>query len=125
MAKRTPIDKLSSSIDKILDEYGDAVSENVSEVIQGAAKAGVKALKEQSRSTFGGSGAYAKGWKSKYEESRNTSGAILYNAKPGLPHLLEKGHAKRGGGRVEGKAHIAPVEEQIVNTVQKELEAKL
>lgn len=125
MAKRTPIDKLSSSIDKILDDYGDKVSENVNEIIQSAAKAGAKALRDQSKASFGGSGAYAKGWKSKLEESRATTSAILYNEKAGLPHLLEKGHAKRGGGRWDGVVHIQPVEEELINTVQKELEAKL
>lgn len=32
----------------------------------------------------------------------------IYSRKPGLPHLLEKGHAKIGGGRTRAFEHVKP-----------------
>ncbi len=42
-----------------------------------------------------------------------------------LAHLLEFGHAKRGGGRVEGKTHIALAEAKGVEQLQDEIERAL
>ena len=125
MAKKTPIDKLQDNIKKILEEYGHEISEAIGEAVQQTAKAGAAALRTQSRQTFGGSGDYAKGWTANVEESRMTTTAVIYNKTPGLPHLLENGHANRGGGRTPGRPHIAPVEEEIVASFTKEVEKAL
>ena len=125
MAKKTPIDKLQDNIKKILEEYGHEISEASGEAVQQTAKAGAAALRTQSRQTFGGSGDYAKGWTANVEESRMTTTAVIYNKTPGLPHLLENGHANRGGGRTPGRPHIAPVEEEIVASFTKEVEKAL
>ena len=115
MAKKIPIDRLTAEINKILTEYGDQVQQNVDEAAKKVTKAGVRAVKGNSRSTFGGSGKYASGWASKFEKGRLSSQGIIYNATvPGLPHLLEHGHANRNGGRTPGRPHIAPVEQQII-----------
>ena len=35
----------------------------------------------------------------------------IFSRKPGLPHLLEKGHAKIGGGRTRAYPHVKPAAE--------------
>ena len=42
-----------------------------------------------------------------------------------LSHLLEKGHAKRGGGRVRAIPHIAPAEEMGVEMLEGLIEKAL
>lgn len=59
------------------------------------------------------------------DENRLGVTAIIHNTTPGLPHLLEKGHANRDGGRTPGRVHIAPVEEELVKLFPRELEEKL
>jgi len=116
MAKRVD---LEAEIGKILTEYGADVANDVKEVTKKVTKAGVKAVKSNAKGDFGGTGAYAKGWTSQVETDHYSAQGIIYNKDlPGLPHLLEHGHAKRGGGRVQGKIHIQPVEQELIKSFE-------
>ena len=124
MAKVT-VDNLAETIQKILDESGEDITKLTKETVKKVAQKGAQALKSSS-GVFGGTGKYAKGWTSKVEEGRLYTTATLHNSKvPGLPHLLEYGHAKRGGGRVSGRVHIAPVEAELEKTFEQYMEGGL
>lgn len=126
MAKKTPIDKFEDAITKILDDYGDEVRENLDAITENVGKAGVTLMRNQSKQTFpNGTGFYAKGWTKADITSRNGTTVILHNKHSGMPHLLEFGHAKRGGGRVPGRTHIATVESEIVEQYTAEVVNKL
>lgn len=112
-AKKVTPDTLSDAIAEILKEYGDEVDRNVNEVTKKIGSAGKAALKSASE-VFGGTGKYKKGWSVKNIKDHGIATATIYNKISGLPHLLEYGHAKRGGGRVPGREHIAPVEQTLV-----------
>lgn len=101
--------------DMLLKQYYPNVVETTTEVIDEVSKEAVKKLKQDSPK--GAKGKYAKGWTRKVETGRLTVGATVYG-KHGtyqLAHLLEHGHAKRGGGRTESLVHIAPVEQWAID----------
>lgn len=104
-------DNFAAAVQKILEDYKDGIIVGTDELVKKLSQKGAKQVK--SNSNFG-TGAYAKGWKSKVEKTRLSTTGIIYNEKSGLPHLLENGHALRNGGRVAGRTHIAPVEEELV-----------
>lgn len=121
MAK-TPIDKLDTQIQKILQEYEGDVRENVGQITKEMCKKGAAAVKAGARSVVGGTGKYASGWTSEVKTTRYSTEGVIYNsALPGLAHLLENGHAKVNGGRVAGRPHIAPVEEKLVKEYEEEV----
>ena len=116
---------LADAIDKILTEYAEGIQDDLTEVTNKVAQEGAKALRAASRSNFGGTGKYAKGGtveKAKGGSRQIVAEATIYNRHPGLPHLLENGHAKRGGGRVPGKTHIAPVEQELIKQFEEQIE---
>ena len=117
---------IETEIAKILTKYGNEVAENIQKVTKEIARKGAKAVKQNAQTNFSGTGKYAAGWTSQAKEGRYSSQGIIYNrAKPGLPHLLEHGHAKRGGGRTDGKEHIAPVEQEVIKSFEEAIKEKL
>lgn len=127
MAKKVTIDNLGATIQKILDDYAEDAEKTLEDAAKDAAKAGAKALQSSSKSQFGGSGKYAKGWTAKKEDvARHASLWVIWNQNaPGLPHLLENGHALRNGGRTAPRAHIAPVEAELVKDFENIIREKL
>lgn len=123
---RASADRFAADVQKILSEYAGSVKENLDEVTKAVAKKGAQAVRRAAAGAVGGSGKYARGWTSKVEVGRLGVSGVIYNkTTPGLPHLLEYGHANRGGGRTPGRPHIAPAEEQIVKEFEEEVKSKL
>ncbi|MEK3814252.1 HK97 gp10 family phage protein [Bacillus sp. FSL K6-1284] len=95
-------------ISQALKGFTTEVEEGLEREKEKVAKEGAGILKRTSPKD---TGKYARGWRAK----KYGRAWVVHNAtKPQLTHLLEKGHAKRNGGRVAGKEHIRPVEQKMI-----------
>ena len=125
MGRKVPVDRLSAEVEKILAEYGENVQQNLGDIVKALSKKGAQTLRSQSKATFNGKD-YAKGWTSQAQTGRLSAQGTIYNKDlPGLPHLLEHGHANRNGGRTPGRAHISTVEEALVKEFEQKVKSKL
>ena len=116
------IDQLAAEIAKGLAEYSQDVVEKVNVSSERIGKEAVKRLKQTSPKRYGN---YAKSWAMKTEpEVGQPHKRIVHVKAPHyrLTHLLEYGHAKVGGGRVEGRPHIGPAEEEVIREFTREVE---
>ena len=124
MGRTITVDELADVINEGLKEYADLATEEV----KGAVKKSAKAVKDQiNGSAPVRTGRYAKSWKVKTTaESANGLEQTVYSpTRYMLAHLLEHGHALRNGGRVAGKAHIAPAEQDGIEELEKEIERSI
>lgn len=122
------VDSLADEVMKLMGEYAADVAMDMKAEAKAVAKEAVKELKQTSPEGCGSKkGHYKDGWSSKVESENAVSiGIRVYNRKkPGLTHLLEKGHALRGGGRTEGQPHIATAEENAIENYERRLKARL
>ena len=119
----TNINNFAAELQKMLTEYGDDVYNALGPVAEDVAKEAKNKVKASSpRRT----GKYKSGWKTQTDKTGRSTVVTVYNGnKPGLPHLLEFGHALRGGGRSAAYEHIAPAEEWAAEEVVTRLEREI
>lgn len=116
------IDQLGAEIARELSKYSQEVVEKVNISSERVGKAAVKQLKQTSPKDKGD---YAKSWNMTTEKAIGQPHRRIVHAKAPhyrLTHLLEYGHAKVGGGRVEGNPHIRPAEEMVIRDFVTEVE---
>lgn len=100
------IDQLAAEITLAVQEYTEGVTDGIVQELDATSKRLTKQIANDSPYK---TKEYKKGWKRKKTTSGGSVTYKIYNKnKPWLAHLLEFGHVKRGGGRVEGKPHIRP-----------------
>jgi hypothetical protein len=121
---KVSIDKMTEEIQKGLQEYAELATSDMKKAVK---KAGTTAKQEIQNNAPKDTGKYAKSWTSKTtKETNNALEVTVYSpSRYYLAHLLEYGHAKRGGGRIAGKSHIAPAEEKAIDQLEQEIEKKL
>lgn len=107
---RIPSSELSTEIESALADYGRDTADEVKKEVKAVASQTIQRLKSTSPKK---AGKYASGWTLTvaYEDKEDIRVNIHNRKKPHLAHLLENGHAKINGGRVEGIPHIGPAEE--------------
>lgn len=99
---------LEQQLNDVLVLYSQEVTEQVKQDAEAVAKETVQKLRNDSPKK---TGKYRRGWKvKKMFENANEVRFRVYNTRYQLTHLLEKGHAKKGGGRVRAYVHIRPAE---------------
>ncbi len=115
--QRATVDQMADVIMDGLMEYADLATDVMKDCVK---KAGDTVKKETQENAPVKSGRYKKSWAVKRQrETSNTLEVVVHSRnRYQLTHLLEKGHAKRGGGRVGAIPHIAPAEEKGIRELE-------
>ena len=123
MTQTIKIDQLADTVMKGMEEYAKLAVDDMKADVQ---KAG-KTVKQQIESTAPKkTGKYSKSWAvKKTRETSDSIQVVVHSKRYQLTHLLEFGHAKRGGGRTRAFPHIAPAEQAGIEQLTRDIERDL
>lgn len=114
----------TDAIKTCLADYSKEVRATLEGAIEDAAEYATTELKKQNNG--GRWEKYPKSWTYTKQGSRLGFTYVVHNKKYySLAHLLEYGHAKRGGGRTKAYPHIAGVNERTAAMLEEEIAQKL
>lgn len=115
--QRVTVDQMADAIMDGLLEYAELATDTMKDCVK---KAGNTVKKETQANAPVKSGRYKKSWSVKRQKETSTTLEMVVHSRNRyqLTHLLEKGHAKRGGGRVKAMPHIGPAEEKGIRMLE-------
>ena len=104
------IDDLAAAVMEGLEEYVELADAKMKRAVRKTAR---QVKEEIAANAPKRTGEYAESWavKKTGESSHSIEMTVHSKSRYQIAHLLEKGHAKRGGGRVAARPHIAPAED--------------
>lgn len=115
---------IAAEIMQALHDYADMTVEEMQEIVEDTAKE----CRDQIQATAPvRTGAYAKSWTATKAENTSTTVRVTVRSRDHyqLTHLLEFGHAKRSGGRVAARPHIAAARDQAEQNLERKLKEAL
>lgn len=125
MAKRVTLENLADAVAEVIEEYGEGTIKATHEAVKKTAQAGANEINSAASGAVGGK-KYVKSWKAKSDNDRIGAHAVIYSNIPGLPHLLEHGHATRNGTRATmeptpAHPHIGDAVDKINESLEKNI----
>lgn len=124
MAQTIGLESLTEVVMKSLTDYADIATDEMKSAVKKAAKTVQEEIKTNAPKR---TGKYAKSWTTKTtKETAHSLEVTVYSpSRYMLAHLLEFGHAKRGGGRVAARPHIANAEQAGIEQLEREIQRSL
>ena len=124
MSRTVSIDEMDNAIMEELEKYADLAADELKAAVKETA---ASVRKDIQAGAPVDTGKYKKSWsvKNVREDSESIELVVHSRNRYQIAHLLEHGHAKRGGGRVAAKPHIASAEQRgnvkLVQTIEQKL----
>lgn len=122
--RRVSVDQMADAIAQSMSEYAELSNETMKKSVT---EVGQSVKKDIQSGAPIKTGRYKKSWTvQKVKENANMLMVAVHSRdRYQIAHLLEHGHAKRGGGRVAAIPHIAPAEqsgaEELVSKIERGL----
>ena len=120
-SRKVRIEQLAQAVNEQMQEYAALSADVVKKAVK---KAGNSVKKDIAETAPQRTGRYAQSWKTKKtkETSQELEVTVYSPSRYRIAHLLEHGHAKRGGGRVRAYPHILPAQEKAEQELMEDIE---